>query len=64
MENGKLIFDKTYKVFYTDDLGLKRDKILLLQTADNTMYFFYNPRTKKIEAIPQTSINRMEEINR
>ena len=54
--------DITYKVYYTDDLNQKRTKVLRLLKTEGEIYFFYNPRTRKVEAIPVRLINRMEEV--
>ena len=54
------IFNITYRVFYTDDTGIKREKNLTLTASDESMYFFHNPKTGKTEAIPKRAINRME----
>jgi len=62
MEKMEIAFGITYRVFYTDDTGFKREKNLRLEGGDNILYFFYNTHTEKIEAIPKRVIDRMEEI--
>jgi hypothetical protein len=70
MEDGKSVIGTIFRVFYTDDtinqntgLPNKREKVLRLDSSDDTFYFFFNMQTKKKEAIPKRVIDRMEEYH-
>lgn len=60
MDNDK---EDLVKVFYKDDLGHLRNKVLLIKLRDGKLIKFFNKQTGKSEWINEKYISRMEEYN-
>ncbi len=61
MDNDK---EERVKVFYKDDLGKLRNKVLIIILRTHNLIKFFNEQTQKSEWINEKHISRMEGYDR